>query len=59
VVKHLTGTERFWFSIDFANLDVTWPWTDDDLQSMDIRQANVRSCSWSPFWPTLPGRLRS
>ena len=31
VVKHLTGTERFWFSIDFAGLDVTWPWTDDDL----------------------------
>ena len=33
VVKHLAGTERFWFSIDFANLDVTWPWTDDDLHS--------------------------
>jgi hypothetical protein len=31
VVKHLTGTERFWFSIDFADLDVPWPWTDDDL----------------------------
>ena len=31
VVKHLTGTERFWFSIDFAALDVPWPWTDDDL----------------------------
>ena len=31
VVKHLTGTERFWFSIDFAALDVQWPWTDDDL----------------------------
>ncbi len=31
VVKHLTGTERFWFSIDFAGRDVTWPWTDDDL----------------------------
>jgi hypothetical protein len=31
VVKHLAGTERFWFSIDFASLDVTWPWTDDDL----------------------------
>lgn len=31
VVKHLTGVERFWFSIDFADLDVTWPWTDDDL----------------------------
>ena len=31
VVKHLTGTERFWFSIDFAALDVEWPWTDDDL----------------------------
>lgn len=31
VVKHLAGTERFWFSIDFANLEVTWPWTDDDL----------------------------
>jgi hypothetical protein len=23
VVKHLTGTERFWFSIDFAALDVS------------------------------------
>jgi Protein of unknown function (DUF664) len=33
VVKHLTGTERFWFSIDFADLDVAWPWTDDDLHS--------------------------
>ncbi|QNN51160.1 DinB family protein [Nocardioides mesophilus] len=31
VVKHLTGTERYWFSIDFADLDVTRPWTDDDL----------------------------
>lgn len=30
VVKHLTGTERFWFSIDFADDDVTWPWTDED-----------------------------
>lgn len=30
VVKHLTGVERFWFSIDFANLDVEHPWTDDD-----------------------------
>ena len=30
VVKHLAGTERFWFSIDFADLDVTWPWSDDD-----------------------------
>ncbi len=33
VVKHLTGTERYWFSIDFADLDVTRPWTDDDLHS--------------------------
>ena len=30
VVKHLAGTERFWFSIDFAGHDVTWPWPDDD-----------------------------
>ena len=30
LVKHLTGTERFWFSIDFAGLDVPWPWPDDD-----------------------------
>jgi len=30
VVKHLAGTERFWFSIDFAGADVPWPWTDDD-----------------------------
>lgn len=31
LVKHLTGTERFWLSIDFAGLDVPWPWTDDDM----------------------------
>lgn len=31
VVKHLAGTERFWFSIDFAARDVPWPWGDDDL----------------------------
>lgn len=31
VVKHLAGTERYWFSIDFAGLDVTPPWTDDDV----------------------------
>lgn len=30
VVKHLTGVERFWFSIDFAGLDAAWPWTDDN-----------------------------
>jgi hypothetical protein len=30
VVKHLTGVERFWFSIDFAGADLLWPWTDDD-----------------------------
>jgi hypothetical protein len=30
VVKHLTGVERFWFSIDFANQDVPWPWTEED-----------------------------
>jgi len=30
VVKHLTGVERFWFSIDFAGADLSWPWTDDD-----------------------------
>lgn len=30
LVKHLTGVERFWFSIDFAAHDVPWPWPDDD-----------------------------
>jgi len=30
LVKHLTGVERFWFSIDFAGSDTKWPWTDDD-----------------------------
>jgi hypothetical protein len=30
VVKHLTGVERFWFSIDFAGLDVEHPWPEDD-----------------------------
>jgi hypothetical protein len=30
VVKHLTGVERFWFSIDFGGADLPWPWPDDD-----------------------------
>jgi hypothetical protein len=30
VVKHLSGVERFWFSIDFAGLDVEYPWPEDD-----------------------------
>lgn len=29
LVRHLTGVERFWFSIDFAGLDVPWPWTGE------------------------------
>jgi Protein of unknown function (DUF664) len=30
LVKHLTGVERFWFSIDFAGADLPWPWSDED-----------------------------
>jgi len=30
LVKHLTGTERFWFSIDFAGVDLEHPWPEDD-----------------------------
>jgi uncharacterized protein DUF664 len=30
VVRHLTGVERFWFSIDFAGAGLPWPWTEDD-----------------------------
>ncbi|TDW15658.1 DinB family protein [Kribbella kalugense] len=30
IVKHLTAVERFWFAIDFAGLDVEWPWTEED-----------------------------
>jgi len=30
IVKHLTCVERFWFSIDFAGLDLPHPWTADD-----------------------------
>ena len=30
IVKHLTAVERFWFAIDFASLDVEWPWTEED-----------------------------
>lgn len=40
LVKHLTGTERFWFSIDFAGLDLPWPWTDDDPHG-NFRLANT------------------
>jgi len=42
VVKHLTGTERFWFSIDFADLDVPWPWTDEDPHgNFNLTQADT------------------
>ncbi|GIF19286.1 putative damage-inducible protein DinB [Actinoplanes tereljensis] len=30
LVKHLTGVERFWFSIDFADHDLPEPWTDEE-----------------------------
>lgn len=30
LVKHLSCTERWWFTIDFAGLDVPWPWPEDD-----------------------------
>jgi Protein of unknown function (DUF664) len=30
IVKHLTGVERFWFSLDFADLDLEHPWPEDD-----------------------------
>ena len=49
LVKHLTGTERFWFSIDFADLQVPWPWTDgnphgnftlSDTETIDFLRAD-------------------
>lgn len=30
VIKHLSCTERWWFTIDFAGLDVPRPWPEDD-----------------------------
>lgn len=30
LIKHLTGVECFWFSIDFAGADLPWPWPEDD-----------------------------
>ncbi len=30
VIKHLACTERWWFTIDFAGVDVPWPWPEDD-----------------------------
>src|SRR5690242_13169864 len=30
VVRHLAATERFWFSIDFAGLDLPYPYPDGD-----------------------------
>ena len=33
IMKHLIGTERFWFSIDFADLAVDRPWPDHDPES--------------------------
>ena len=36
VVKHLTGVERFWFSIDFAGHDLPWPWSGDHPDSFAL-----------------------
>jgi hypothetical protein len=30
LIKHMSGVERFWFSIDFANTGAAWPWTPDN-----------------------------
>ncbi|WP_125778298.1 DinB family protein [Antribacter gilvus] len=30
LVKHLTGVERYWFSIDFADHDLPSPWDDGE-----------------------------
>ena len=30
LIKHLSGVERFWFSVDFAGQTIAWPWTEDD-----------------------------
>jgi hypothetical protein len=32
LVKHLTATERWWFSIDFADLDVPPPWPESEAR---------------------------
>lgn len=30
LLKHLSGVERWWFSLDFARLDIEPPWAEDD-----------------------------
>ena len=30
LLKHLTGVERWWFSLDFARIDIEPPWDEDD-----------------------------
>jgi hypothetical protein len=52
VVKHLAGVERFWFSVDFAGLDVAWPWTEDDPHGAFGSTTANGSPTWSS--PTRP-----
>jgi len=57
LVKHLAGVERFWLSIDFAGLDLPWPWTeadphgafrlDDDERLVDVVAAYQAECQRS------------
>lgn len=51
LVKHLTGVERFWFSIDFAARDVPWPWSDDDPHG------NFRLQPTDTLWGIVNGYL--
>lgn len=39
LVKHLAATERFWFSIDFAGLDIDWPWSDGNTHGAFVLTA--------------------
>jgi hypothetical protein len=48
VVRHLTGVERFWFSIDFAGADVDPPWTTTTRTATSGRLRRRRSPRLSP-----------
>lgn len=42
LVKHLTAIERWWFSIDFAALDVTPPWPEEgDHDGFELDDADT------------------
>ena len=65
LVKHLSATERFWFSIDFAGLDLVWPYPEGDpkggfpIEEATLWRRSSPSTNGSAMTPGRPSPVRT